>query len=243
MKKIFTVILLAAVMVLCCLPLTGCRYLAWKMSDHEADGFIYELDRDNNAKIKGLADPKKEVDVLVIPQKLDSYPVTTLGVITSVWGASDSYHGLDARNVKRIVINHELYFNKECAIQNFTGELTINVNSLRGFGEYHNNEYCDSFLPSRVMINSNNQDLYAHFWAYVNYKSSVRYYLVYFYAREDEPVFCQLVRENGTTVEPDLPLKEDPTFKGWYTEDGERWNFQTVVTERAYLYAKWDKRT
>lgn len=40
--------------------------------------------------------------------------------------------------------------------------------------------------------------------------------------------------------EPEVPTKENNTFKGWYLSDDTAFDFETVVTESITLYAKWE---
>ena len=42
-----------------------------------------------------------------------------------------------------------------------------------------------------------------------------------------------------TLNEPTAPSKSNATFDGWYTEDGEKYDFDTPFTEDVTLYAKW----
>lgn len=47
--------------------------------------------------------------------------------------------------------------------------------------------------------------------------------------------------KNGYRVEePEKPVKEGNTFKGWYLSDETAYNFDTVVTESITLYAMWE---
>ena len=46
--------------------------------------------------------------------------------------------------------------------------------------------------------------------------------------------------ENGYQVlRPTDPTLEGNTFEGWYTLDGEEFDFKKIVTESVTLYAKW----
>ena len=87
-------------------------------------------------------------------------------------------------------------------------------------------------------------------------------YLYEYFTDEDEKVYrrlnsCKLIFDTrgGSKVETQvlnaengyLPMKPtDPTaegkaFKGWYTAEGEEFDFENMVTESQTVYAKWDK--
>ena len=56
----------------------------------------------------------------------------------------------------------------------------------------------------------------------------------------DNKVYEELnVVKWNTLAEPAAPSKSNYTFDGWYTEDGEKYNFSTPFTSDLTLYAKW----
>ncbi|MCD7768733.1 MAG: InlB B-repeat-containing protein [Oscillospiraceae bacterium] len=64
-------------------------------------------------------------------------------------------------------------------------------------------------------------------------------YTVTFDSDGGSEVASQTVTSGGTADEPTAPTKTDYTFEGWYTEDGEAYDFATLVTENITIYAKW----
>lgn len=71
----------------------------------------------------------------------------------------------------------------------------------------------------------------------------VDYYTVTFYDYDDVSVFAeQIVLKNATAVEPSVtPTKDGYAFSGWSVPatDGTEFDFETPITEKTELYAKW----
>lgn len=60
------------------------------------------------------------------------------------------------------------------------------------------------------------------------------------FVTDEETTVVYAEAENGYRIqEPDKPVKEGNTFKGWYLGDDTAFDFNTVVTEGITLYAKW----
>jgi len=55
----------------------------------------------------------------------------------------------------------------------------------------------------------------------------------------DSPIGAQVVAEGQCAVEPEPPAQEGKIFLGWYTADGELYDFSTPVTREIWLYARW----
>ena len=55
----------------------------------------------------------------------------------------------------------------------------------------------------------------------------------------DSPIGAQIVEEGQCAVEPEPPAQEGKIFLGWYTADGELYDFSTPVTQEIWLYARW----
>ncbi len=51
--------------------------------------------------------------------------------------------------------------------------------------------------------------------------------------------YLESIPAGSTSAKPVEPTKTDYVFLGWYTKDGEEYNFDTVVNEDITLYAKW----
>lgn len=89
-------------------------------------------------------------------------------------------------------------------------------------------------------------------------------YLYQYFTDDEERVYrrlhsCQLIFETGDGSEvetqvlnadngympmrPEEPTLEGKAFQGWYTSEGEEFDFQQLVTESQTVYAKWDKVT
>ena len=46
-------------------------------------------------------------------------------------------------------------------------------------------------------------------------------------------------RKNKTIKAPEQPKKDGYVFIGWYTKDGEVFDFEKNITENTILYARW----
>ena len=89
-------------------------------------------------------------------------------------------------------------------------------------------------------------------------------YLYQYFTDEDERVYrrlhaCKLIFETGDGSEvktqvlngdngfmpmkPNAPTLDGKVFEGWYTAEGEEFDFDNMVTESQTVYAKWDKIT
>ena len=55
----------------------------------------------------------------------------------------------------------------------------------------------------------------------------------------DAPIGAQVVEEGQCAVEPEPPAQEGKIFLGWFTADGELYDFSTPVTHEIWLYARW----
>ena len=55
----------------------------------------------------------------------------------------------------------------------------------------------------------------------------------------DSPIGAQIVEEGQCAVEPEPPAQEGKIFLGWFTADGELYDFSTPVTHEIWLYARW----
>ena len=55
----------------------------------------------------------------------------------------------------------------------------------------------------------------------------------------DSPIGAQVVEEGQCAVEPEPPAQEGKIFLGWFTADGELYDFSTPVTQEIWLYARW----
>jgi uncharacterized repeat protein (TIGR02543 family) len=77
----------------------------------------------------------------------------------------------------------------------------------------------------------------------------IQHYTVRFEANEGIPAPSdQVITDGGTAVMPPAMSKDDSGFGGWYTvngtsngnwDDGNKWDFSTVVHNNITLYAKW----
>ncbi len=77
--------------------------------------------------------------------------------------------------------------------------------------------------------------LYAH-WGVITYK------VTFDPANGEDATTCEV--ESGTTVsKPATPELEGYDFQGWYTDDGQKWNFNTQVTSNVDLTAQWKIKT
>jgi len=79
--------------------------------------------------------------------------------------------------------------------------------------------------------------LYAK-WTYIP-----KEYTVTFDSNGGSLVDSKVVVENEAVTEPNAPILYGYTFRGWYTDSDERYDFDTPVTGDMTLYAKWEKDT
>jgi len=66
----------------------------------------------------------------------------------------------------------------------------------------------------------------------------VKAYNVNFCFTPGNPTFGYSVIENGYATEPEEPAQDGMVFAGWYTADGEKFDFNTPITEDIELIAK-----
>ena len=59
----------------------------------------------------------------------------------------------------------------------------------------------------------------------------------------EDPIGYQVVKEGESAVEPEPPGQEGKIFVGWYTADGELYDFSAPVYEEIWLYATWEDAT
>ncbi len=221
----------------------------WNYKMEEA-GFYYYLvaedygvaRRDHEAvaaRILGLVDEEKETDELVIPETLGGYPVSQIG---AVWGGvmvPYHYYGINGKNIKNIVINHEMYigdYYDEYGIYNFEGNLIINANldyppSYFKFPKEYNQVQFNVKVDQQFLIEKAKQK----FQATVIYNNSVCY---------EQITYGCIVKKGGLLTEPEKPTKNGYTFAGWYKDESyeEPWDFkENTVEEDIILFDKWIK--
>ena len=66
-------------------------------------------------------------------------------------------------------------------------------------------------------------------------------YVVSFDSNGGSPVASQEVAYNGTATKPTDPTWSGYTFLGWFTDKGEKFEFETQITSDITLYADWEK--
>ena len=66
-----------------------------------------------------------------------------------------------------------------------------------------------------------------------------RKYTVTFDSKGGTAVESQIVKRNNSAVEPEKPSKEGFVFLGWYTEEDEKFDFNTKIKKNLTLIAKW----
>ncbi len=79
--------------------------------------------------ILGLVDEEKEIDELVIPEKLGGCSVVALGERWATIGLSKDY-AVNAKNVKKIIVNNDVAL-AEFGVINFEGDLILNTKISR----------------------------------------------------------------------------------------------------------------
>ena len=82
--------------------------------------------------------------------------------------------------------------------------------------------------------------LYAHWTKSVE---PVPAYLVVFDSAGGSAVDAQTIVKGGTVTEPAAPTWDGYTFRGWFTEDGEAYDFSKAVTSDLKLCAHWSKNS
>ena len=99
-------------------------------------------------------------------------------------------------------------------------------------GWYLNPDYFDLVEPiTSYKMPETDLTFYAK-WVPVDYEVS-------FNSNGGSEVKSQTVAKGDCAVLPDTPAKENYTFAGWYTSDGNRWNFDKQITGDITLYALW----
>jgi len=72
------------------------------------------------------------------------------------------------------------------------------------------------------------------------------YLIVAFYSHEGEEVWEMLVKKDEKMFEPEIPMRVNYSFEGWYTDNytfANKWNFdENIFTTNITLYAKWKFR-
>ena len=104
----------------------------WKYRQIEGE-FYYYIDtyryEQDSAVILGLVDEEKEIDELVIPEKLGGCSVVALGERWATIGLSKDY-AVNAKNVKKIIVNNDVAL-AEFGVINFEGDLILNTKISR----------------------------------------------------------------------------------------------------------------
>ena len=68
-------------------------------------------------------------------------------------------------------------------------------------------------------------------------------YTVTFDSNGGNQISSQTVREGAKAIRPANPIRLGYTFSGWYTSDGQEFNFNTVITSNITLTAKWNENS
>lgn len=91
------------------------------------------------------------------------------------------------------------------------------------------------------------EETYDYFYTFITDKDGNRYqrmgtFKVSFETAGGNEVPMQLVsaEQNFLAVKPEDPTMDGAQFLGWYTSDGQKFDFNTIITKSVTLYAKWD---
>ena len=99
------------------------------------------------AIILGLVSEGKEREELVIPETLGGYPVKQIGDYQQkgIMGGSKYFYGIGAKNIKKIVLNHDCYL-FDCGIKQFDGDIIVNANVYVLSSGYRNYESSEKLM-------------------------------------------------------------------------------------------------
>ena len=224
----------------------------WKYKKEE-NGFYYYLvgvnegvagvgNKADYAVILGYKYLSETIEELVIPEKLGGYDVKQIGTAYTVYiSAPTTYYGINAENIKKVVINHEIGI-PDLGLENFKGDLIINA-PIRLDWYYLFNCYIEINVETpNITISGKEYDTYLS-----THEESIKYdhpntKNVKFDAEGGQQKTYAVVTQNGILREPEVPTKEGFTFDGWYTDEQyeTKWNFEEDrLTTNLTLYAKW----
>ena len=252
-NKLTALFLLLAVVVL---SFCGCDdewYPGIDRSISEHNGVQYQLWH-GEYRVYRLTEEAQKREIIYIPDEINGYPVTTLGIST-VYSAS--YSGsLYGEGVKRIYL--------PWSIENTTSHFI-------GFKDAYVISSCTEYImddfdrKSIYVIPNYSYENGIRFTYYMTDVKEMDYILpanvAFFFNYEGNPnqgyFYVDLLESTGTIQKPPYdPKREDYIFVGWYKEPEciNAWDFDTdVVTikfeeegnriyEELCLYAKWNKK-
>ena len=208
----------------------------------QENGFYYYINlydyEQESAVILGLVDENKEIDELVIPEKLGGCPVVAVGERREL-----KDYVVNAKNVKRIIINHDV--DLSYGVINFKGDLIINTRlTLSHFYDWYDiDTYYDKENNRNEVLKGIHCIIYKYECAEEELIIPKRCtYKVFFDATGGEQsVWTIAVLKERMLTNIEEPQKEGYKFGGWYKEETleNEWSFKDIVTENMTLYAKW----
>ena len=253
MKNKFTALfLLLAVVVL---SFCGCDdewYPGINRSISEHDGVQYQLWH-GEYRVYRLTEEAQKREVIYIPDEINGYPVTTLGIST-VYSAS--FRGsLYGEGVKRIyfpwsieeTVAQFVFFENTYVISS-SAERTMDKSTFENIYVIPNYAYNNGISIHKVIIDASTKDNII--------PANISFLFNYDNPPNKNYFFVDLIEETGKLTKPPYnPKREGYTFAGWYKEPDciNAWDFDTdVVTiefdeegnriyEEICLYAKWIK--
>ncbi len=247
MKKRW-VILLSNILsiILIAISLSGCKWFQRRDSERKAQkegGFLYYV-KSESAIILDLLFGKEEIEELVIPETLGGYPVKQIGDYQQkgIMGGQTSFCGIEAKNIKKIVLNHFMHLSQYSFIE-FYGTLDINSEQ----------EYVNSDLYKKGSMVKNIKTVYINVPKDIDNFYSIydlfifmdeNHYGIIFHENGDEVATSGIINHIETDLEvPETPIKEGYKFVDWFTDKdcSQKWNpddsiFGEKVTD---VYAKW----
>lgn len=150
------------------------------------------------------------------------------------YGGLEDYRGLEG-----------IFYSEEKGIRldlNADRTVAVTQNGTRKEGSYS--------ISNDLVVTTNIdgvEETYDYFYTFITDKDGNRYermgmFKVSFETAGGNEVPMQLVgaEQNFLATKPEAPTMEGAQFVGWFTSDGQEFDFNTVITKSITLYAKWD---
>lgn len=237
--------------ILIAISLSGCKWF-WRRDPEESnpekiaykEGELYYYVKDDSAIILDVDYSLKEREELVIPETLGGYPVKQIGDYQQkgIMGGSKYFYGIGAKNIKKIVLNHDCYL-FDCGIKQFDGDIIVNANVYvlsSGYRNYESSEKIDGkyIAANNIQINVEFEKYYRFNLFCYEQANDIKYEAMGGNLR----TFHTIVRDGCYLNLPQDPVRDGYNFVGWFKEEEclNEWNFdEDIVEEDITLYAKW----
>lgn len=259
MKKIFTYVMSAIILLSCVFIFFGCQ-----KPIHEEGYFRYKIfeskEKVKTIEICGLTELGNQQKVLIVPEEIDGIKVVALKNRGLMWGVRGEW---ESENLEKVFLpyNMEIYNETFKNCKNLRKIIMIDFGPYEKLSSASIITYLESnvncYIADIIYNLKDDRDLYIREWS-KNLKPANIAFLYNYEDSDNYGIYWIDDIDYGSKIEiiPKEPVREGYIFDGWYKEEEciTKWDFDAdtspeeqkdekdkVIYQETKLYAKWIK--